>query len=355
MYRVHKWLGIAALLLMVGHDTIDPDLKGAVRETWLGGFAKDLGELALNGFIGLILLSWFKRIPFTRLELPWPVWRFTHRFTGVLFAVVVVHQLAVDKPDGLDPSLGLYLNILSLAGLAAWLFTQLIAPYQRQRQLVIEHISNRGSVCEITLRAEGRAVGWRAGQFVFASAPEAGMREPHPFTIASAPRDDGRLTLCIKGLGRWTKRLPAQLHVGQRMRVEGPYGRFLFRERAQRQVWVAGGIGITPFLAWAEALQSNGTQQIALFWAVSKGTDAFAADRLRALAALHPRLNVHIIASDAGERLTAQLLAHLTPFHLSNSELYFCGPRGLRDAIVSGLKDMGQAPRRIHHEAFALR
>jgi ferredoxin-NADP reductase len=37
------------------------------------------------------------------------------------------------------------------------------------------------------------------------------------------------------------------------------------------------------------------------------------------------------------------------------SELFYCGPAGLRDAIVSGLKAMGQVPRRIHHEAFELR
>lgn len=128
MYGVHKWLGITALALMIGHNTVEPELENVVRETRLGEFASDVGEIALNGFIGLILISWVKRIPFTRIELPWPIWRFTHRFTGVLFAVAAFHQLAIDKPAGLNAGLDIYLNSLSAAGVLAWLFTQFIAP-----------------------------------------------------------------------------------------------------------------------------------------------------------------------------------------------------------------------------------
>ncbi len=43
------------------------------------------------------------------------------------------------------------------------------------------------------------------------------------------------------------------------------------------------------------------------------------------------------------------------PFALRGSELFYCGPTGLRDAVVSGLKAMGQKPRRVHSEAFELR
>lgn len=355
MYGVHKWLGIAALALMLGHNTLEPELEDAVRETRLGEFAEDLGELALNGFIGLILLSWIKRLPFTRLELPWPIWRFTHRFTGVLFAAAALHQFAIDQPDGLDGRLQLYLNTLSAAGLAAWLFTQGLAPWLRPRHFVLEHVERQGAVAELSLRPVGRAMRWRPGQFAFVSAPDAGLAEAHPFTIASAPRADGRLQLGVKALGDWTGRLAQRLAPGQRIKVEGPYGRFVFRRRVRRQLWLAGGIGITPFLAWAEALTEADTQDILLVWAVSTRDEAFAADRLAALAARHPRLRVHIVASAEDGRLTAERLARLAPFPLREAQLFYCGPAGLRDALVADLRASGQCPRRIHHEAFALR
>lgn len=84
-------------------------------------------------------------------------------------------------------------------------------------------------------------------------------------------------------------------------------------------------------------------------------SEAFAAERLTAIAARHPGLTVHVVASTTDGRLTGQQLQQLAPFPLSESELFFCGPDGLRDAIVSDLQAMGEKPRRIHHEAFALR
>lgn len=355
IYVVHKWLGVAALALMIAHNMAEPDVEDFVRETSLGELASDVGELAMNGFIGLILLSWIKRIPFTRLELPWPIWRFTHRFTGLLFAIAAFHQLAIDKPAGIDPALGVYLNAFSLAGIVAWLFSQFVAPFLRPRTYLLDRIERHGSAAELTLRPTGRAMHWRPGQFAFVSAPDAGLNEAHPFTIASAPRADGSLHFGIKALGDWTRRLPERLVPGQRLRIEGPYGRFLFRRRVPRQVWLAGGIGITPFLAWAEALTDKDRQQIALIWAVSTQDEAFAANHLQAIAARHPGLSVQIVASRTDGRLTAQRLAAMVPFDIAQSELFFCGPTAMHAQIMSGLRAMGKAPRRAHCEAFELR
>lgn len=355
MYRVHKWLGIAALALMIAHNMAEPEVEDFVRETDLGDFAGEVGEFALNGFIGLILLSWIKRIPLTRLELPWPIWRFAHRFTGLLFAIAAFHQLAIDKPAGIDPALGLYLNAFSLAGLAAWLFTQFVAPFLCPRPYVLDRVDRHGNATEFTLRPTGRAMRWRPGQFAFLSAPDAGLAEAHPFTIAAAPRADGSLRFGIKALGDWTTRLPERLTQGQRVRVEGPYGRFLFRRSVPRQIWLAGGIGITPFLAWAEALTEKDRQQIALIWAVTTAEEAFAADRLKTIAARHPGLTVRIVVSKTEGRLTADRLVTMVPFDIKQAELFFCGPNALRASILSGLRAIGKAPRRDHCEAFELR
>lgn len=120
-------------------------------------------------------------------------------------------------------------------------------------------------------------------------------------------------------------------------------------------MWLAGGIGITPFLAWAEALQERNDQHIVLVWTVANRDEAFAAGRLAACAARYPQLEVHIVVSAEDGRLTAQKLVALVPFSMSESELFYCGPEGLRKAIVKDLKAMGQSPKRIHYEEFELR
>jgi predicted ferric reductase len=196
---------------------------------------------------------------------------------------------------------------------------------------------------------------WKPGQFAFVSAPEAGLKEPHPFTIASAPSADGRLRLDIKSLGRWTRRLPGRLSIGQRVSIEGPYGRFVFRKRVRRQIWLAGGIGITPFLAWAHALSPAGRQEIVLIWSVTQRDEAFAEAQLAEIAARQAGLIVHILVSAEAGRLSARQLRDLTPFRISDAELFFCGPAGMLEAMLSGLRALGQSPRRVHREAFELR
>lgn len=360
MYVVHKWLGIAALALMIGHDAFEPELDRVVRETNLGEFASDVGEFAFNGLIGLILISWIKRIPFTRLELPWPLWRYTHRFTGLLFAIAAFHQLAVDKPAGLVASLDLYLDALSVAGILAWLYTQFVAPRMRPRRYEVIDVSRHATVTEVELQPVGgsplgRTMHWRPGQFAFVSATGAGMPESHPFTIASAPDSSGHLRLAIKSLGDWTRKLPDRLRPGQLVQIEGPYGRFCFRPRVQHQVWLAGGVGITPFLSWAQALKPRNGQTIVLVWSVASHEDVFATEVLAQACERHPGFSYHVVVSQTQGRLTARQLAQYCPVPLKDSELFYCGPVGLCTSIMDGLRHMGQSPRRLHQETFEFR
>jgi hypothetical protein len=57
MYRVHKWLGISAMVLMILHQQIEPDFERTVRETGLGELGAEAGELAFNALLALIAVS----------------------------------------------------------------------------------------------------------------------------------------------------------------------------------------------------------------------------------------------------------------------------------------------------------
>lgn len=50
-------------------------------------------------------------------------------------------------------------------------------------------------------------------------------------------------------LGDYTGGLASRLKVGDAVKVEGPWGRFDFSGDAPRQVWIGGGVGVTPFIA----------------------------------------------------------------------------------------------------------
>ena len=354
MYRVHKWLGISAMVLMILHQQIEPDFERTVRETGLGELGEEAGELAFNALLALIAVSWFRRLPFIGLEIPYQIWRFSHRFMGALFAMVVFHQFFVDIPTGVDPSLSVLLNTFGIAGVIAWIYTELIAPRLRRRAFTVTEISQTGDTTTVTLRPEGWAMRWRPGQFAFVRAPEAGLSEPHPFTIASAPRPDGTLAFSVRALGGWTRDLPRALRAGTRVQVEGPYGRFDFRKGGARQIWLAGGIGITPFLAWAQSLTEAERRDIHLVHCVRTQEEAIGVETLRAAAARNPRFSFEVVVTTRDGRLTAERLIGAAPFAVKDADLWFCGPTGLKDGILKGLKAQGQMPRRVRFERFEL-
>src|SRR3970040_78401 len=97
----------------------------------------------------------------------------------------------------------------------------------------------------------------RAGQFLFVRFPsEKDLNESHPFTISSAPSEDV-LRLTIKASGNFTRDLFSNLKAGSDAVVEGAYGSFDYRTGGGKQIWVAGGIGITPFLSFIRDLETD--------------------------------------------------------------------------------------------------
>jgi predicted ferric reductase len=54
----------------------------------------------------------------------------------------------------------------------------------------------------------------------------------------------------------YTHTLANRLQIDQVIKVEGPYGRFDIarQDSCAQQIWIAGGIGVTPFLAWLDSL-----------------------------------------------------------------------------------------------------
>jgi predicted ferric reductase len=175
----------------------------------------------------------------------------------------------------------------------------------------------------------------------------------HPFTIASADRGDHMVSFQIKALGDYTGALAQRLRAGQTVRVEGPYGRFELERRnpKARQIWIAGGIGVTPFLAWLESLQTKPDQAPAAelhYCTRDQEGDAFV-PRLQALCANLPGIQLQIHGARQGSTLKPAAL-----HDVHSAEIWFCGPSGLAASLREGLRALGARPR-FHQEAFEMR
>jgi predicted ferric reductase len=180
------------------------------------------------------------------------------------------------------------------------------------------------------------------------------MSEPHPFTIASSP-DEPVLRFFIKNLGDWSEALGHRISAGARVKIEGPYGALpVLPERSASEIlWIAGGVGITPFLGAACSRLPDDGPIPHLFYCVRTRQDAVALAELEQ-AAQEGRIVLHVHASAEGQRLRPDDIAAVAgPDALVNTHVVMCGPDGLVKSMRAAVRALGA--RDIHVEGFDIR
>jgi NAD(P)H-flavin reductase len=101
----------------------------------------------------------------------------------------------------------------------------------------------------------------RAGQFVIVMAHEHGERIP--LTIADFDREKGTITLVIQAVGKTTKEMQQNCHVGSALHaVVGPMGIPSPVSGAKKVICVGGGLGVAPIFPQARAFKENGAYVI---------------------------------------------------------------------------------------------
>jgi predicted ferric reductase len=345
VYVLHKWAGIIAMAALLLHDTIDADMRGLGRETALNELAETLGEISLYGLLILVVVS-------VATFIPYHLWKWTHKAMGVMFAAGTFHFFFIMKPFAMTDPAGLYSGFFCAAGLAAYTWMLLPDTMRPSFGYAIADIESTGGAIAFTLSPKGRALRPNAGQFGVLKFTGAGRAEPHPFSFSKI-EEDGCLRVTIKALGDFTSNLKPLVETGQEVRVQGPFGRFRHSGKTQ-EIWVAGGIGITPFLAWAHALDES-SEQVDLFYCVKSRNQAPHLAELETLAAAKSNLNLHLIASSEGKRLSAEAISQKVEGDLSKTRVSFCGPVSLRETLKKDLEMHGVSARDFHYEEFEFR
>jgi predicted ferric reductase len=292
----------------------------------------------------LALLKWF----------PYRYFLKTHRLLALVFLILVFHSVVLLKTAYWTHAISYVIAALMAAGSAAALFT-LFRKVGRTRQAVgqIETLTAHqdGRILGVNIHLKDRWVPHEAGQFAFVTFDAA--EGPHPFTISSTWTGDGRLTFLIKGLGDYTRGLPATLKPGSLVTVEGPYGRFTFKGRHQQQIWISAGIGITPFVSRMQHLATGPDgKTIDLFHATAVRDEQATVQLFRLAAAANVRLHLWVTAEEG--LITAEHVKSDIP-GWRDADIWFCGPvalgKGLRKELVGdGLPDAD-----FHQELFHLR
>ena len=156
----------------------------------------------------------------------------------------------------------------------------------------------------------------------------------------------------MKVLGDYAR--PVRSNLVEGAGAEGPHGRFNLLNGSEKQVSVAGGIGITPFLSVLRTMAPGHGKVIRLYCCVRTAAEALFSDELEGLASDLGDLTIARFDSDAGARIDAQAIKRDLGGELGNWSFFLSGPRPMVAAVSEGLKKQCVSARRIHNGEFEL-
>jgi predicted ferric reductase/mono/diheme cytochrome c family protein len=376
MYKAHRVNGQIAFALLLGHVVLilagRATLSADDALELLGpgaGWTVFAGVLAFGAMTVSILLTLFARLGHEAFV-------YVQRSFGFVFLAATYHVFTTDGAADESAALNVYMAALATFGMAAFAYRSLLGNVLVRRRPYRVTVVNRLDelVTEIEMEPLKERLDFAPGQFVFVNFRSLALSERfrpfdvsvhrqvfsiragevsnqfHPFSITSAPHEPS-LRITVKAVGDYTRALRS-LEEGAEAVVEGPYGSFSHRDLPGReQVWLAGGIGVTPFLSMARSLRYANEPAVDLYYCVEHAEEAHFLDELRAVASRREDFRVFVVARDEVGFLTAERLARESG-DLASKEILICGPPAMIISLRSQLTGHGVPRERIHAEEF---
>jgi predicted ferric reductase len=360
MYKAHRLNGQVAFLLLLGHVVFILASRATISTSTAvdllrpsAGWTVFAGVLAFAGMVVAIVLTLFVRLGHE-------LFVYVQRSFGIVFLGATYHVFTTEGARAGSQALNLYMASLATIGIAAFVYRSVLGNLLVRRRAYRVAAVNRldEHVTEVVMEPRDRPLMYAPGQFLFVNFRERFSEQLplflrnqfHPFSITSAP-DEPRLRITVKAVGDYTRALRT-LEPGTAAVVEGPYGSFSSRDlRNDRQIWIAGGIGVTPFLSMARSLNGD-APAVDFYYCVEHEPEAHFLDEIRAIAREHEHFRVAVVPRDREGFLTAERLATENE-DLASSEVLICGPPAMIESLRSQLKARGMPGSQIHAEEFS--
>jgi predicted ferric reductase len=357
LYNVHHITGTIAFICLSFHP-----LMLAARELSFSTYDAALFLLPSSnwpknfGIISFLLLMALLCVTF------YATWRyhlrkFLHQFLGLAFFIGALHGFLM--PGTLSSTLWLMWPVLFLCslGVFAFLYRTLFGKVLVHRYRYTVSAVNRldDTITEIVMWPKQESMHYESGQFIFISFKHGGIKsETHPFSISSASHEKV-LRVTVKALGDYTTSLK-DLRVGAEARIEGPFGAFSYIHGFNlNQIWVAGGIGITPFLSMARHLFANTHtgHHVDFYYSTRTKQEMIFLPELEKIAAAYPQFRVIPFNADEKGFISMDAIQNHST-EIMGKDIYVCGPPPMMHSIVGQCRTKGIPSRFVHCEEFKL-
>ncbi len=207
-----------------------------------------------------------------------------------------------------------------------------------------------------------KIIDYKPGQYCHLTITSLG-KESHPFSFTSSPLEKDHLTFGIKSVGDYTSMI-SKVNVGDIAYIDGPYGTFNhFGKNGEELVFIAGGIGITPYLSMLRYIkEADRERKISLIWGIKTQNDMIFKTELEELKKDLPNLSVvHILSEDDSwtedcgfiDREMLDKYGSCEDREEQNKSYFVCGPKPMTNLVLRTLNDMEVSNSNIHYEQFS--
>ncbi|MDQ1281756.1 MAG: hypothetical protein QG630_107 [Patescibacteria group bacterium] len=356
IYVIHKYTGYLVLLLVILHS----NLITSTRFDYTGffSFSKEIANPLMYALIASILISGLPHIPYVKkiLNIPYNIWKYTHYLMWVIFLVGIYHSVGVQSFTFSNPFLSVYMYVVYAIGIYCLFYKLFIYKlFKTEYKYKISNIKKfeEAKTTELELSPIDESIKWVAGQFAFFKFKQADLEESHPFTMSNSYNEKGVVRLSVKSLGDWTQDLFEKINQDVDVIVEGPYGKFNSKKSKNNlEIWIAGGIGITPFISMLEDYkkENNLNKKIIFVWSVKSESEAIYKEEIEKDLPENIKFILHD-TSKMGFFKFESLLSLIND--KNNTSVYICGPAPMREAIINDAKKENFSD--FHFEEFNFR
>jgi ferredoxin-NADP reductase len=184
----------------------------------------------------------------------------------------------------------------------------------RKIRCTVENIIDHGGrVYTVDLVPTTSVPPFRPGQFLHLTVedydPAGFWPESRVFSIASSPRERGRIRICYSVKGRYTTRMEQVLKAGGEVWIKLPYGDFVI-DGGSDAVLIAGGTGISAFTAFLQSLTPQAGPRVTLIYGARTPALFLFQDMILSQLAAVPQFEAVFFAEIEDAAFTRQLAAH---------------------------------------------
>jgi predicted ferric reductase len=352
---IHKKIGIYGIALVLTHPLL---IAYSYSENLLylfwGGLENEFAQHVAFGRIAFLifLMIWFTSA-ILRAKIGYRPWKYIHYSTYLIMPLIFLHTPGVGSFYAADSALRvawqmmIALFTLMLALRARQLFTYGQYPYQ-----LVEKKSVAEGVYLYRFSPIAKHVVSNSGQYIYLR--RGFWSEEHPFSVVASDQLTGDISITSKIFGKYTTKL-SQTDVGSIFYLDGPYGVFtqqLSIDKSERVVFIAGGIGITPFI---EHILRDDGNNITLFNANRKRRNVVLGDILpQIMSQRYIEVFSDDPAADNCEHgyVTAELVQAKLGQAFAKCQFYICGPPIMMQKVRDSLLNAGIPKTNIRTEEF---